>query len=87
MLSGMLQCVGGYTVPHVSQGSGAFKMLAPIYPMIQHNMPDDLILQQHCCENLKSLRGEISSHSLRLKLQSESTITILWFWACSLRKC
>lgn len=32
----------------------SFKMLGPVYPMTQHNIPEALNHQQHQCENLKS---------------------------------
>jgi len=31
-----------------------WKMSGTVDPMIQHNIPEDFHLQQHCCENLKS---------------------------------
>ena len=30
------------------------KALATTHPTTQYHIPEDLILQQHCCENLKS---------------------------------
>jgi hypothetical protein len=35
------------------QALQSFKTLATTHPTTQHHIPEDLILQQHCCEHLK----------------------------------
>jgi hypothetical protein len=39
---------------NVSMDCTAFKPLVTIYQLTQHNIPENLYLQQHCYENIKS---------------------------------
>jgi len=53
---GMWHYATGWVVSYVLKDCSAFKVLRTTYPMHCH-ISADLILQQHCCENLESSMG------------------------------
>jgi len=57
MKCGMWHYGTGWVVSYVLKDCSAFKVLRTTYPMMHCHIPTDLMLQQHCCENLKSSTG------------------------------